>query len=112
MMPITSFYPTFNRYYVVALALLTGATIAQADNCDDLIKMDGLFTKAITECRFTYYAWRFQQDSQLCMEKKGKSVSKELFATGHSAFTCKAASLGKEALCQKLLLDFPMTVKR
>ncbi|MFN5446529.1 MAG: hypothetical protein ACK5AJ_07755 [bacterium] len=111
-MPIKSLYPTVNRRYIVTFALLTGATIVQADSCDDLIKMDGLFTKARTECRFTYYAWRFQQDSQLCMEKKGKPASKELFATGQSAFTSKAASLGKEVLCQKLLSDFPMTVKR
>lgn len=96
----------------MAAALLIAATLAYADTCEDLIKMDGLFTKARTECRFTYYAWRFQQDSQQCMEKKGKPLSKELFMTGQSAFTSKAASLGKEVLCQKLLSDFPMTVKR
>jgi hypothetical protein len=88
------------------------ADITRADTCDNLIKMDGLFTKARTECRFTYYAWRFQQDSQQCMEKKGKPTSKELFSQGQSAFTSKATSMGKEALCQKLLSDFPMTVKR
>jgi hypothetical protein len=95
-----------------AFVLLLCADTALADNCDDLIKMDGLFTKARTECRFTYYAWRFQQDSQQCMEKKGKPASKELFSQGQSAFTSKAASMGKEALCQKLLSDFPMTIKR
>jgi hypothetical protein len=97
---------------IYALILLLCAGTAHADRCDDLIKMDGLFTKARTECRFTYYAWRFQQDSQLCMEKKGKPASKELFSQGQSAFTSKAASMGKEALCQKLMSDFPMTVKR
>ena len=85
---------------------------AHADPCEDLIKMDGLFTKARTECPFSYYAWRFQQDSQVCMEKKGKPASKDLFMKGQSAFTSKAASMGKEALCQKLLVDFPMMVKR
>ncbi len=95
-----------------ALVLLLCAKTVQADPCDDLIKMDGLFTKAIAECQFTYYAWRFQQDSQQCMAKKGKPASKELFSQGQSAFTSKAASLGKEALCQKLQADFPMTVKR
>jgi hypothetical protein len=44
--------------------------------------------------------------------KKGKTVSKELFSQGQSAFANKAASLGKDALCQKLMSDFPMTVKR
>lgn len=97
---------------VLALALLLGTTIVRADACDDLIKMDGLFTKALTECRFTYYAWRFQQDSQQCMAKKGKTVSKELFLTGQSTFTSSADTMGKEALCQKLMVDFPMTVKR
>jgi hypothetical protein len=95
-----------------ALIFLLCADTTRADTCDDLIKMDGLFTKARTECRFTYYAWRFQQDSQQCMEKKGKQASKELFSQGQSAFSSKAASLGKETLCQKLLTDFPMTVKR
>jgi hypothetical protein len=112
MMPKKSFYRTTNRRCGVMLALLVCATVVHADTCDDLIKMDGLFTKARSECRFTYYAWRFQQDSQQCMEKKGKPASKELFMMGQSAFTSKAASLGKEALCQKLLSDFPMTVKR
>jgi hypothetical protein len=95
-----------------ALILLLCTSVVHADPCDDLIKMDGLFTKARMECRFTYYAWRFQQDSQQCMGKKGKPTSKELFSQGQSAFASKAASLGKEALCQKLLSDFPMTVKR
>jgi hypothetical protein len=44
--------------------------------------------------------------------KKSKTVSKELFSQGQSAFASKAASLGKEVLCQKLMSDFPMTVKR
>ena len=92
--------------------LALSVSAAHADPCEDLIKMDGLFTKARTECPFSYYAWRFQQDSQVCMEKKGKSASKDLFTKGQSTFTSKAASMGKEALCQKLLADFPMTVKR
>jgi len=99
-------------YRACALILMLCADTTRADTCDDLIKMDGLFTKARMECRFTYYAWRFQQDSQQCMEKKDKPTSKELFSQGQSAFASKAASLGKEALCQKLLSDFPMTVKR
>lgn len=94
------------------LIFLFCADTARADTCDDLIKMDGLFSKARTECRFTYYAWRFQQDSQQCMEKKGKQASKELFSLGQSTFDGKASSMGKESLCQKLLTDFPMTVKR
>ena len=94
-------------------ALLTLASVpALADQCEDLIKMDGLFTKAKTECPFGYYAWRFQQDSQVCMDKKGRGASKELFMTGQQTFSSKASAMGKEALCQKLLHDFPMTVKR
>jgi hypothetical protein len=46
------------------------------------------------------------------MSKKGKSASKELFSLGQSTFDSKASSMGKEALCQKLMSDFPMTVKR
>ncbi len=95
-----------------ALILLLCTSTVHADPCDDLIKMDGLFTKARTECGFTYYAWRFQQDSQQCMAKKGKTVSKELFSQGQSVFANNAASLGIDAFCQKLMSDFPMTVKR
>ena len=93
------------------LALLASAN-ARAQQCEDLIKMDGLFTKAKTECSFSYYAWRFQQDSQVCMEKYGKATSKELFIKGQQAFDSKASEMGKEALCKRLLRDFPMTVKR
>ncbi len=85
---------------------------ASAQQCEDLIKMDGLFTKARTECPFGYYAWRFQQDSQVCMEKLGKGPSKELFMKGQQTFGSKSREMGKDALCQKLLRDFPMTVKR
>ena len=95
----------------VACAMLS-PQMASADECEDLIKMDGLFTKAKTECSFSYYAWRFQQDSQVCMEKVGKGASKELFIKGTQTFDSKARDMGKEALCQKLLRDFPMTVKR
>ncbi len=93
-----------------AALLLAGS--AHADHCDDLIKMDGLLTKAKKECPFSYYAFRFQQDSQVCMDKKGKEVSKQLFLMGQSTFDSKAGSMGKAALCEKLLKDFPMTVKR
>jgi hypothetical protein len=41
--------------------------------------MDGLLTKAKKSCPFSYYAFRFQQDSQVCMDKKGKEASKKLF---------------------------------
>lgn len=97
------------------LALLTmwlTCLPAHAQQCDDLVKMDGLFTKARTECPFSYYAWRFQQDSQVCMEKLGKPASRELFIKGQQTFDSKSKEMGKEALCQKLLRDFPMTVKR
>jgi hypothetical protein len=46
------------------------------------------------------------------MEKKGKEVSKKLFLMGDSTFDGLSSKMGKEALCQKLLKDFPMTVKR
>lgn len=85
---------------------------ASADQCEDLIKMDGLLTQARRDCPFSYYAFRFQQESQLCMEKKGKEPAKKLFSMGQSTFTEKAKSMGKDALCQKLLADFPMTVRR
>lgn len=96
----------------IFFALLLALTTAYADPCDDLIKMDGLLTKAKKSCPFSYYAFRFQQDSQVCMDKKGKEVSKKLFLMGDSTFDSMAAKMGKEALCQKLLQDFPMTVKR
>ena len=103
---------TFPAACLLFLSLLAGVQPALADSCEDVIKMDGLFTKARTECRFSYYAWRFQQDSQVCMDKKGRGLSKELFMKGQRTFDSKAGEMGKDALCQKLLRDFPMTVKR
>ena len=92
-------------------ALLLLPSAAHADRCDDQIKMDGLLTKAKKSCPFSYYAFRFQQDSQVCMDKKGKEASKNLFLMGDSTFDSLSAKMGKAALCQKLLADFPMTVK-
>ncbi len=97
---------------LVMLITMLSTQSASAQQCEDLIKMDGLFNKARTECPFGYYAWRFQQDSQVCMEKIGKGASKELFIKGQQTFDSKSKAMGKEALCQKLLRDFPMTVKR
>lgn len=97
---------------LIAILLALSSQPALAEQCEDLIKMDGLFTKARTECSFSYYAWRFQQDSQVCMSKIGRGPSKDLFMKGQQTFDSKAGALGKEALCQKLLHDFPMTVKR
>ena len=91
--------------------LLLSLPAAHADRCDDQIKMDGLLTKAKKSCPFSYYAFRFQQDSQICMDKKGKQVAKELFLTGDATFDSLSAKMGKATLCQKLLNDFPMTVK-
>ena len=90
---------------------MTVSNSTGADDCENLIKMDGLLSKARRECPFSYYNFRFQQSSQLCGEKTGETQWKKLFAQGASTFDGKATSMGKSALCQKLAKDFPMTVK-
>ncbi len=100
----------------IVMLLSAGSLLASlpaaADECEDTIKMDGLLTKAKQACPFSYYAFRFQQQSQICAEKKGKEAWKQLFAKGASTFDGLSSKMGKDALCSKLLADFPMTVKR
>jgi len=95
----------------LAFALLSSA-YAVADECEDLIRMDGLLSKAKQNCPFSYYAFRFQQQSQVCGEKKGQQNWKDLFGKGAATFDGLSSKMGKDALCNKLLADFPMTVKR
>lgn len=95
----------------LSAALLLVSLNASADDCENFIKMDGLFSKAQRECPFSYYAFRFHQHSLLCGEKTGEAKWKQLFSQGASTFDGKAASMGKSALCNKLVKDFPMTVK-
>ncbi len=98
-------------WQILPLALLLGSVNALANECEDIIKMDGLFSKAHRDCPFSYYAFRFHQQSQMCGEKTGETKWKQLYAQGASTFDSKAASMGKSALCAKLVKDFPMTVK-
>lgn len=98
------------RRALLLMLLLTGIN-AQADDCENVIKMDGLFSKAHQQCPFSYYAYRFHQQSLMCGEKTGEAKWKQLFSQGASTFDSKAASMGKSALCAKLVKDFPMTVK-
>ncbi len=93
------------------LLLLLGSQNVRANDCENIIKMDGLFSKAHRECPFSYYAFRFHQQSQMCGEKTGETKWKQLFSQGASTFDSKAASMGKSALCAKLVKDFPMAVK-
>ena len=95
----------------LSIALLITSLSAAADDCENFIKMDGLFSKAQRECPFSYYAYRFHQHSLMCGEKTGETKWKQLFSQGASTFDGKAASMGKSALCNKLVKDFPMTVK-
>lgn len=96
----------------ITLAILsTATTLARADDCENLVKMDGLLSKARRECPFSYYNFRFQQASQMCAEKTGEASWKKLFAQGVSTFDGKASGMGKSALCAKLAKDFPTTVK-
>ena len=97
--------------FTLAMTMLPAAP-AFADECENVIKMDGLLSKAKQACPFSYYAFRFQQQSQVCGEKKGKDSWKQLFGKGASTFDGLASKMGKESLCNKLLADFPMTVKR
>ena len=99
------------RRALLALGLLLSSVHANADDCENVIKMDGLFSKAHRECPFSYYAYRFHQQSLMCGEKTGETKWKQLFSQGASTFDSKAASMGKSALCAKLVKDFPMTVK-
>ena len=111
-MNIKSLHALNPRLLSLALgALLLAGPAARADDCTDTVRMDGLFSKARRECPFSYYGFRFQQQSQMCSEKIGPAQWKQLFSVGVSAFDSKAASMGKTALCQKLARDFPMTVK-
>ena len=96
---------------LLLLGLLLSSAHASADDCENFIKMDGLFSKAQRECPFSYYAYRFHQHSLMCGEKIGETKWKQLFSQGASTFDSKAASMGKSALCAKLVKDFPMTVK-
>jgi len=98
------------RHALLLGLLLTGMN-AQANDCENVIKMDGLFSKAHQQCPFSYYAYRFHQQSLMCGEKTGETKWKQLFSQGASTFDSKAASMGKSALCTKLVKDFPMTVK-
>ncbi len=97
---------------LISASSLLASLPAAADECEDTIKLDGLLTKAKQTCPFGYYAFRFQQQSQICAEKKGKETWKQLFGKGASTFDGLSSTMGKEALCNKLLKDFPMTVKR
>ena len=104
----------YSNTTVLAIALISltsFATPSYADDCENLIKMDGLLSKARRECPFSYYNFRFQQASQMCGEKTGESQWKKLFSQGAATFDGKASSMGKSALCAKLVKDFPMTVK-
>ena len=96
---------------MLALGLLLSSVHATANDCENVIKMDGLFSKAHRDCPFSYYAYRFHQQSLMCGEKTGETKWKQLFSQGASTFDSKAASMGKSALCAKLVKDFPMTVK-
>lgn len=95
----------------LSLATLLLAATAHADDCENVIRIDGLFSKAQRECPFSYYGFRFQQQSQMCGEKAGDARWKKLFSEGAATFDSKAAGMGKAAFCAKLAKDFPMTVK-
>lgn len=95
----------------LVFGLLVAALPAAADDCDDTVRMDGLFSKARRACPFGYYAFRFQQQSQLCRDKKGEAEWQRLFGLGVAAFDAQAQRRGKQALCDKLARDFPTTVK-
>lgn len=73
--------------------------------------MDGLLSKAQRECPFRYYAFRFRQLSASCRDSQGEREWQQLFAAGTAAFDRHASERGKRALCDKLVRDFPMTVK-
>ncbi len=95
----------------LAIAVLLPSAFARADDCENVIRMDGLFSKARRECPFSYYGFWFQQQSQMCGEKTGDAKWKKLFSEGASTFDGKSAGMGKAALCAKLVRDFPTTVK-
>ncbi len=116
-MPCRQQKERWERRLVASLlaSLLAGATLAaapaRADDCDDTVRMDGFFSKARRDCPFSYYAFRFQQQSQICRDKKGAADWQRLFGVGVSTFDAQAAKRGRQALCDKLARDFPMTVK-
>ncbi len=111
-MPLSSLRPDATLTALAMAIVLLSPGLAKADECENLIKMDGLLSKAKQACPFGYYAFRFQQQSQVCGEKKGREAWKQWFSKGASTFDGLTAKMGKEALCNKLLADFPMTVKR
>ncbi len=111
LVPCTSHRPALARLLLLCALSAALPAPAHAGECEDTVRMDGLFSKARRECPFSYYAFRFQQQSQLCRERTSANEWQRLFSAGASAFDTQAARRGRQALCDKLARDFPMTVK-
>ena len=93
-----------------ALCSLTGP--AQANECEELVKMHGLLGRAYVQCHFTFYSRGFVIQAEACGSKMGDKVYKQQLSEGTAAFEAKASQLGQPALCAKILKDFPYTVRQ
>ena len=108
--PFTS--ATACRGLILLCALFSLISQAQANECDELVKMHGLLGRAYVQCHFTFYSRGFVIQAEACGSKMGDKVYKKQLSEGTAAFEAKASQMGQPALCAKILKDFPYTVRQ
>jgi hypothetical protein len=100
------------RGLILLCALFCLTSPAQANECEELVKMHGLLGRAYVQCHFTFYSRGFVIQAEACGSKMGDKVYKQQLSEGTAAFEAKASQMGQPALCAKILKDFPYTVRQ
>ena len=85
---------------------------AQANQCEEHLKVHGLLSRAYTQCNFTFYSRGFTIKADDCTRKLGEKGSKQLLLQGTTAFDEHVKQMGQPMLCAKILKDFPYTVRQ
>ena len=111
--PVKPFKPASAcRGLALLCALCSLTSPAQANECEELVKMHGLLGRAYVQCHFTFYSRGFVIQAEACGSKMGDKVYKQQLSEGTAAFEAKANQIGQPALCAKILKDFPYTVRQ
>ena len=84
----------------------------QRVDCEKLIGMHGMLTRAQFQCNFSKYSNELLDEAKRCIEVLGSDAAEKHLRSGMELFDYNEGKRGHDAMCKSVLANFPTYVRK
>lgn len=84
----------------------------QKVDCEQLIELHGMLSRAQFQCNFSKYANSMLDDAKKCAAVIGQEAAKKQLQSGMELFDYNEQRRGHDAMCQSVLTNFPNFIRK